>query len=147
MVERRTASGKSLNMEALMAEHEDIIAVGNARTNARGDQLGPGGEVIKTAQQVATAYYKENPKAVITQSTKEELGVTQQTTLQPDNLTAEKQEFDEWNDPENTVETPTGKVTKEEDRVIASGDAKKQKKQKSKEAVERSKKSIDDLYT
>jgi len=146
MVERKTASGKILDMEALMAENEDVVAVGNARTNARGDQLGPGGEVIKTAQQVATAYYKENPKAVITQSTKEELGVTQQTTLQPDNLTAEKQEFDEWNDPEDTVETPTGKVTKEEDRVIAAGSKKKQAQVVQKK-VQPKTKSIDDIYS
>lgn len=143
MVERRTASGKLLDMEALMAEHETTIAVGNTKVNARGDQLGAGGEVIATVQEVATAYYEENPRAVITQSTKEELGVTQQSTLQADNLTnvpTEKQAFDEWVDPENTTETPTGKVTKEEDRVVASGTEKPKQKAKAKA------KSIDDLY-
>ena len=34
MVERRTAQGKMLDMEALMAEHEDSVAVGNAKMNA-----------------------------------------------------------------------------------------------------------------
>ena len=143
MVERTTHAGKLLDMESLMAENEATIAVGNAKVNARGDQLGPGGKVVATVQEVATAYYEENPRAVVTQSTKEELGVTQQSTLQADNLTSnvptEKQAFDDWVDPENTTETPTGKVTKEEDRVVASGTA-KPAKQKAKA------KSIDDLY-
>jgi hypothetical protein len=129
-----------------MAEHEDTIAVGNARVNARGDELGAGGTVVKTVQEVATAYYQENPRAVITQSTKEELGVTQQSTLQADTLVAdapiEKQAFDEWVDPENTTETPTGKVTTEENRVVASGTAKPVPKQKAKTKT----KGIDDLY-
>ena len=146
MVERRTASGKLLDMEALMAEHEETIAVGNSKVNARGDELGPGGVVVKTANEVATAYYQENPRAVITQSTKEELGVTQQSTLQADTLVAdaptEKQAFDEWVDPENTVETPTGKVTTEENRVVASGKGQTPPKQKAKAKT----KGIDELY-
>ena len=146
MVERRTAGGKLLDMEALMAEHEDTIAVGNAKVNARGDELGRGGEIVKTVQEVATAYYEENPRAVITQSTKEELGATQQSTLQADTLVqgtpTEKQAFDDWVDPEDTTETPTGKVTTEENRVVASGTAKPAPKQKAKAKA----KSIDDLY-
>ena len=146
MVERRTQAGRLLDMEALMAEHEDTIAVGNAKVNARGDELGPGGVVVKTANEVATAYYQENPRAVITQSTKEELGVTQQSTLQADTLVAdaptEKQAFDEWVDPENTVETPTGKVTTEENRVVASGKGQTPPKQKAKAKA----KGIDELY-
>lgn len=146
MAERRTANGKLLDMEALMAENETTIAVGNTRVNARGDQLGAGGEVVKTVQEVATAYYEENPRAVITQSTKEELGVTQQSTLQADVLVpdgpVEKQAFDEWVDPENTTETPTGKVTTEENRVVASGAEKPASKQKAKPKA----KGIDELY-
>ena len=61
----------------------------------------------------------------------------------PDVPQMQKQEFDEWVDPEDSVETPTGKVTTEEDREIASGDAKKQKKA----TLAKAKKSIDDLYT
>lgn len=146
MVERRTAAGKILDMEALMAENENAIAVGNAKVNARGDQLGPGGQVVETVQEVATAYYQENPRAVITQSTKEELGVTQQSTVQADNLTTnvptEKQAFDDWVDPEDTTETPTGKVTTEENRVVASGADKPAPTQKAKAKT----KSIDELY-
>ena len=146
MVTRKTASGKDLDMEALMVENEEVIAVGNTRMNARGDTLDAKGKVVQTVQETAAAYYRENPNAVITQSTKEELGVTQQSTLRSDqlhpNASASKQEFDDWVDPENSVETPTGKVTKEEDRVVASGGAKTMKKK----AQPKSKKSIDDIY-
>lgn len=147
MVERKTAQGKVLDMEALMAEHEETIAVGNAGTNARGDKLGPGGKIVETVQEAAEAYYEENPKAVKTQSIKDDL-----PSVQPDNMVSDtgldvpqmqKQEFDEWVDPEDSAETPTGKVTTEEDREISSGNAKKQKKQ----TLDKAKKSIDDLYT
>ena len=69
-----------------------------------------------------------------------------QSTLQADNLTAnvptEKQAFDEWVDTENTTETPTGKVTTEENRVVASGAEKPASKQKAKPKA----KGIDELY-
>ena len=54
----------------------------------------------------------------------------------------EKQAFDDWVDPENTTETPTGKVTKEEDRVVAAGTAKPAAKQPAKAKA----KDIDELY-
>lgn len=145
MVERRTAQGKMLDMEALMAEHEDSVAVGNAKMNARGDKLGPGGKVIETVQEAAADYYEDNPKAVKTQSIKDDLPSIQADitpTQTGDIPQMQKQEFDEWVDPEDSVETPTGKVTTEEDREIASGDAKEQKKRAKKPAQ----KSIDDLY-
>jgi len=145
MVERRTAQGKILDMEALSAEYQDVIAAGNAKMNARGDKLGPGGKIIETVQEAAAAYYEENPKAVKTQSIKDDL-----PSIQPDVGKREtnvpemqKQEFDDWVDPEDTEMTPTGKVTTEEDREIASGDAKEQKKRTSKKPPQ---KSIDDLY-
>ncbi len=140
MVERRTSQGKKLDMDALMAEYESTIAVGNAGSNARGDKLGRGGKVVATVQQVATAYYQDNPNAVITQSTKEEIGVTDQSTLKADTLDESKQAFDNWVDPEDSAETPTGKVTTEENKVVASGKAAQPKKAQPKT------KSIDALY-
>lgn len=44
----RTAAGRMVDIEALMLSNEQTIAVGNMRTNARGDELGPGGRVVKT---------------------------------------------------------------------------------------------------
>lgn len=48
----RTARGIQVDMDRLRLANEKTIAVGNMKVNARGDQLGPGGKVIKTRTQV-----------------------------------------------------------------------------------------------
>jgi hypothetical protein len=57
---RRTANGESIDMDMLRLANENTIAIGNARTNARGDQLGPGGKVIKTRAQIMQEYHALN---------------------------------------------------------------------------------------
>lgn len=44
----RTAAGRMVDMEALRLANEGVIAIGNMNTNARGDELGPGGRVVKS---------------------------------------------------------------------------------------------------
>tara|TARA_B100000809_G_C14998210_1_gene480521 strand:- start:52 stop:597 length:546 start_codon:yes stop_codon:yes gene_type:complete len=61
----RTASGKELDMEAMLLHNEDSIAVGNNPVNARGDEIGPGGEIIKTSAEIVQEYYASNPNAVV----------------------------------------------------------------------------------
>lgn len=60
--------GKLVDMERLNLQNELTPAVGNIRVNARGDELGPGGKIVKTREQILQDYYSTNPKA-----TKEEL--------------------------------------------------------------------------
>lgn len=48
----RTARGIAVDMDRLRLANEQTIAVGNMKVNARGDQLGAGGKVIKTRAQV-----------------------------------------------------------------------------------------------
>lgn len=60
----RSASGKTIDMDAMRLRNERTLAVGNNPVNARGDEIGPGGEVIKTVAQAASEYYSANPKAV-----------------------------------------------------------------------------------
>jgi hypothetical protein len=55
--------GKEVDMEKLSLKNETIPAVGNIRVNARGDELGVGGKIIRTREQVLRDYYKENPSA------------------------------------------------------------------------------------
>jgi hypothetical protein len=50
-------------MEKLMRQNELVPAVGNMKTNARGDQLGPGGKIIKKREEIVAEYYEANPKA------------------------------------------------------------------------------------
>jgi hypothetical protein len=56
--------GKQIDMEKLNLQNELLPAVGNMKVNARGDELGPGGKIIRTQEQVLADYYKENPRAV-----------------------------------------------------------------------------------
>lgn len=70
-----TMQGKTLDVSAIMAQHETTIALGNASMNARGDIIGPGGAIIRRKEQVAQEYHKSNPNAVKTVSLKD---------LQPD---------------------------------------------------------------
>jgi hypothetical protein len=55
--------GKTIDMEQLNLKHETIPAVGNMKVNARGDELGPGGKVVKTKEQILADYYNANPRA------------------------------------------------------------------------------------
>lgn len=53
-----TANGKRINLDAIIAQNENTIAVGNMKVNARGDQLGPGGKVETTRDKVMAEHYK-----------------------------------------------------------------------------------------
>lgn len=60
-----TANGKRVNIDAIIAQNETTIAVGNMKVNARGDQLGPGGKVEVTRDKVMQNHYKFNaPQAI-----------------------------------------------------------------------------------
>jgi len=56
----RTANGKAINLDAIIAQNEESIAVGNMKVNARGDELGPGGRIERTRDKVMSDYYKLN---------------------------------------------------------------------------------------
>lgn len=61
----RSALGKSVDIDQLRLSNEEIIAVGNMKVNARGDELGPGGEVVRTRNQVMNDYYRLNTPTVV----------------------------------------------------------------------------------
>jgi len=54
----RTARGQTIDMESLRLQNENTIAVGNMKVNARGDELGFGGKVVKTRKEVIDETYK-----------------------------------------------------------------------------------------
>ena len=62
--------GREIDMEKLNLKHETIPAVGNMKVNARGDELGPGGKIVRTREQVLQDYYEKNPRAVKEEITK-----------------------------------------------------------------------------
>ena len=66
MAERKvykTMQGKSIDMDALASRNETMPAVGNVRMNARGDELGPGGKVVKKREDIVGDHYnQQSPK-------------------------------------------------------------------------------------
>lgn len=56
----RSALGKAIDMDNLRLANEETIAIGNMKVNARGDELGPGGQVLRTRNQVMDDYYRLN---------------------------------------------------------------------------------------
>jgi hypothetical protein len=50
--QHRTARGIPVDIDRLRLANETTIAVGNMKVNARGDQLGAGGKIVKTRAQV-----------------------------------------------------------------------------------------------
>jgi len=59
----RTMQGKAIDMDKLRSQNELTPAVGNMKVNARGDEIGPGGKIIRTREQIVSSYYESNPKA------------------------------------------------------------------------------------
>ena len=55
-----TANGKRVNIDAIIAQNESTIAVGNMKVNAKGDQLGAGGVVEVPKHKAMADYYKLN---------------------------------------------------------------------------------------
>ena len=60
----RTMQGKMIDMDRLRAANEDVAAVGNMNVNARGDQIGAGGKIIKPKSEVIQKYY-EQPRGMV----------------------------------------------------------------------------------
>lgn len=85
----RTAQGKAINMDALRVQNEKVIAVGNMKINAGGDELGPGGVVTRTRDQVMKEYYDSN--AVYT---KEKVDERRDEPQQPRSQKAEAEHVD-----------------------------------------------------
>jgi hypothetical protein len=56
--------GKQIDMEKLQLKNELSPAIGNMKVNARGDELGVGGKIVRTREQILQDYYKNNPRAV-----------------------------------------------------------------------------------
>jgi len=54
-----TMQGKEIDMERLGLKHEHTPAVGNMKVNARGDEIGPGGKIVRTREQILADQYAE----------------------------------------------------------------------------------------
>jgi hypothetical protein len=100
----KTMQGKQVDMDLLRQRNELTPAVGNAKVNARGDKLGPGGGIVKKREDIVQEHYKSN------------------RPLPDENPVSKKQEkdlVDDWEDPEPTgewVEDEDGNFVRKEDK-------------------------------
>jgi len=76
----RSMQGKVIDLDLLIKRNELTPAVGNAKVNARGDELGPGGKIIKKREEVVKEYYNQAP--VAHQSKKKELSEAEAAELE-----------------------------------------------------------------
>lgn len=54
----KSANGREVDMERLRNQNEMSLAVGNAKVNARGDEIGPGGKIVRRREDIQEDYYK-----------------------------------------------------------------------------------------
>lgn len=59
---QRSMRGKIIDMDSLRAQNDENVAIGNARMNARGDVLGPGGKIEIRREQIIRDFYNRNPQ-------------------------------------------------------------------------------------
>ena len=83
--QHRSMRGKIVDMDLLRKKNELVPAIGNAKVNARGDELGPGGKIVKKREEIVKEFYEKNTKGVKDEvgrfkvAKKEESVVTQST--------------------------------------------------------------------
>lgn len=66
--------GKVVDMEKLSIKHELTPAVGNMKVNARGDEIGDNGKIIRTREDILKDYYKDNARAIEEETSKRTKG-------------------------------------------------------------------------
>jgi hypothetical protein len=56
-VVHKSMQGREIDIDQLRQKNEMTLAVGNVRMNARGDELGPGGKIVKKREDIVSEYY------------------------------------------------------------------------------------------
>tara|TARA_B100001094_G_C18157693_1_gene787433 strand:+ start:544 stop:987 length:444 start_codon:yes stop_codon:yes gene_type:complete len=115
MKQYKSMRGVSIDLAKLMAKSEKNISVGNTQTNARGDQLGRGGRVVKSADAIAREHYNvNNPRAVVKSSIKVDNDVDASGKEEAVKKEPVKQTEDDWVEPTPTKEEPKEEVKETE---------------------------------
>ena len=95
----RTSKGNYINMDELRSANETRVAAGNMRVNARGDELGSGGHVVRNVAERAKAAQKNIKQTKANASLKPTVTQSEKISIEPpiENSVTEKaqEEFDE----------------------------------------------------
>lgn len=121
----RTSNGRIVDMDKIRLSHEEVIAVGNMKVNARGDQLGPGGQVVSTRNQNMNDYYKlHTPIAEVTEQPpvqvhnvselRPPISAPTRVQFEPVEQAIEQQfeRFEQPEQPDQTIEDSSPKIVK-----------------------------------
>lgn len=100
----KSMQGKTVDIDLLRQRHELTPAVGNVRVNARGDELGKGGEIIKKREEIVNEYYKHQKPMP------DEVPVKRSQTSSAEPEQTEVEVEDEW------VEDEDGNFVRKEDK-------------------------------
>ena len=106
----KSMQGKTVDIDLLRQRHELTPAVGNVRVNARGDELGKGGEIVKKREEIVNEYYKHQKPMPDEVPVKR----TQTSTQAP-----KKEITHDFEEPESTtdwVEDEEGNFVRKEDK-------------------------------
>jgi hypothetical protein len=102
MKNHKSMRGIEIDLAKLMARQEKNITIGNTKSNARGDQLGRGGRIVKSADELAREHYNRNdPKAVVQGGIKADADTPEIARTRVEEI-ARPQE-DDWKEPEPTT--------------------------------------------
>lgn len=102
MKERKSMRGISVDLGKLMAQQERNISIGNTKSNARGDQLGRGGRVVKSADEISREHYnRNNPRAVKQTSIKLDDDIKKEIEAAQEN---KETVVDDWEEPNSSPE-------------------------------------------
>lgn len=116
----RTAKGNYVNMDELRSANETKVAAGNMNINARGDELGSGGHIVRNVAERARAAQQN------TKQTKTNVSLKPTITQPEKNLVEESVEAIEDNKPQEeidqdgniTIKKPTRGKNKSESKSI-----------------------------
>jgi hypothetical protein len=78
----RSMQGKIVDLDRLIKRNELTPAVGNARVNARGDELGPGGQIVRKREEVVREYYEGNRPVADEVPVKSDVTIAEKTELE-----------------------------------------------------------------
>jgi|TARA_B110000305_G_scaffold225539_1_gene272219 hypothetical protein len=108
----KSMQGKQIDMDMLRQRNELTQAVGNAKVNARGDEIGPGGKITRKKEDVLREYYENSSsmpdEVAVRKPTSEEIEeqiiVAAKTTAKTTKATTEpvkKDLTDDWEEDES----------------------------------------------
>ena len=116
----RSMQGKTVDMDLLRQRNELTPAVGNARVNARGDELGPGGKIIRSRESVLKDYYANSqgmPDETPVSKAQAKATESQMQTQLDEN---QKDVTDDWVEP--NVDDDEGWVEDDEGNFVKKGE-------------------------